>query len=295
MTPKIYTVGDATVTKISEQTLDAVAPAWLYPDWDPREIEKHAAWLVPGNMDPGREHLIISIHAWLVRLNDKVVLIDNGSGNDKERPRNPVFHREHTPYLENLAAAGVRPQDVDFVLNTHLHVEHCGWNTRLVGGEWVPTFPNARYVFAKTELDYYASAESHNEVNVPSLGVYEDSVAPIVRAGLAQTIGAEGGQVLKGLTMIPTPGHSIGHMSISLKSNGHEALFAGDVMHHLIQVYRPEWNTIFCEWPDKARAARLWALDYAAERQLMLFTTHFAEASAGHVARDGDHYAWSYV
>ncbi len=293
--PKIYAVGDATVTKISEQVLDAVAPAWLYPDWDPREIEKNVDWLVPGNMDRERTKFIISVHAWLVRLNGKVILVDNGSGDDKERPGNPVFHQRHTPYLENLAAAGVRAQDVDFVLNTHLHVDHCGWNTQLIDGEWVPTFPNARYVFAKSELEYYASAESHNDVNVPSLGVYEDSVAPIVRAGLAYQIGAEGGEVLEGLTMIPTPGHSIGHMSIGLKSSGEEALFAGDLMHHPMQVYRPEWNSIFCEWQDQARTARRWALDYVAERRLMLFSTHFAETSVGHVLRHGDRYAWSYV
>lgn len=293
--PKTYAVGDATVTKISERILEAVPPDHLYPDWDPREFERHADWLVPGNADADGANLILSVHSWLVRLNSKVVLIDTGSGNQKNRPRNLPFHQQQTPYLERLAEAGVRPEDVDFVLNTHLHVDHCGWNTRLVNDAWVPTFPNARYCFSKSDLTYYASEESHNEVNVPSHGVYEDSVAPIVEAGLADTIDAHGGDVLEGLAAVPTPGHSIGHTSFGLTSNGEEALFGGDTMHHPIQVYRPEWNSVYCEWHDQARASRRWVLDYAAERQLMLFSTHFAQTSVGHVVRDGDRYAWRYV
>lgn len=291
---KIYRVGDVTVTKIEEMRLNVAPPSFLYPDYDPGALEPSLHWLTPSNMDAETGHLIQSIHAWLVRTPDHVILIDTGSGNGKERPRNPIFHHLDTPFLERLAAAGVRPADVDYVLHTHLHVDHVGWNTILVDGEWVPTFPNARHVFARAEEDYYASPESHNDVNIPSFGVYEDSVAPIIAAGMADRIANDGGAYLDNFIFHPTRGHSIGHMSIELQSLGERALFTGDVMHHPFQVVRPDWNSVFCEWLDDAKISRRWVLDHAAENSSLLFTPHFAETSAGYVTRQGDKFSWRY-
>lgn len=291
----VYRVGDVTVTKIDELHLDVATPNFLYPAWEPEELARNDSWLVQGNIDARKEHFLQSIHTWLVRTKHHTILVDTGTGNDKERPLNPIFHRLKTPYLERLAAAGVRPEDVDYVLITHLHVDHCGWNTRLVDGRYVPTFPNARYVFPKVEEDYYGSPASHNEVNIPSRGVFEDSVAPIVAAGLAERIGDDGGEYLDNFVFRPSKGHSIGHMSISLRSAGEEAIFSGDVMHHPMQVYRPDWNSVFCEWHDDARASRRWALEHAAERKLLFFTPHFAGTSAGHVKRTGDKFSWEYA
>jgi glyoxylase-like metal-dependent hydrolase (beta-lactamase superfamily II) len=291
---KIYRVGDVTVTRVAEQVLDFATPEFLYPTWEPEELERNAARLAPGDMDQSREHLMLRIHTWLVRTKDHTILVDTGSGNDKERPQNPVFHHQRLPYLERLAAAGVQPEDVDYVLLTHLHVDHCGFNTTLVDGRWVPTFPNARYVFNGKEEEYYSSPASHNEVNIPSLGTYEDSVAPIVEAGLAERIGENGGRFLENFVWRPTPGHSIGHMSLSLVSEGEEALFAGDLLHHPMQVYRPDWNSVFCEFHDQARASRRWALEHAADSGLLVFTTHLPESSAGRVTRDRTGFSWSY-
>lgn len=291
---RIYRVGDVTITRIDEMRLNVAPPSFLYPAWEPAELEANLHWLTPGNMEPASGNLIQSIHTWLVRTRHHTILVDTASGNDKERPQNPIFHHLKLPYLERLAAAGVRPEEVDYVLLTHLHVDHCGWNTQLVDGRWVPTFPNARYVFPKAEEDYYSSPESHNEVNIPSRGVYEDSVAPIIEAGLAERIGDGGGDYLDNFTFRPTKGHSIGHMSIELRSNGEGALFSGDVMHHPLQVVRPDWNSVFCEWQEEARASRRWALEQASERDLLFFTTHFAESSAGRVRRTGDRFTWTY-
>jgi glyoxylase-like metal-dependent hydrolase (beta-lactamase superfamily II) len=291
---KIYRIGDVTVTKIEEMRLNVATPSFLFPDWDPAELEPNLHWLTPANMDAGTGILIQSIHTWLIRTPHHVILIDTASGNDKERPRNPVFHHLNTPYLQRLAAAGVQPGDVDYVLHTHLHVDHAGWNTRLVDGRWVPTFPNARHVFSQAEEDYYGSPASHNEVNVPSFGVFEDSVAPIIAAGQAERVSNEGGEYLDHFTFRPTRGHSIGHMSIELRSRGATALFTGDVMHHPMQVLRPDWNSVFCEWPDAARTSRRWVLEQGAEHNWLLFTPHFAETSAGYVTRQGDRFAWRY-
>lgn len=291
---KPYEIGDVTVTKIEEMRLDVAPPSFLYPAYESSELEPNLHWLTPSNMDATTGNLIQSIHTWLVRTRHHTILIDTGTGNDKERPKNPIFHRLNTPYLQRLAAAGVQPEDVDYVLHTHLHVDHCGWNTKLVDGRWVPTFPNARHVFSRAEEDYYGSPASHNEVNVPSHGVFEDSVAPIVESGQAERIDNEGDDYLDNFTFHPTKGHSIGHMSIELRSNGKQALFSGDVMHHPFQVVRPDWNSVFCEWQDEARASRRWVLEHAAEHEIPLFTPHFAETSVGYVTRQGDGFAWRY-
>lgn len=116
-------------------------------------IQEHQNWLIPGNMDVTQEHLIQSVHTWVVKTKHHTILIDTASGNDKERPLNPIFHHLQLPYLDRLKSAGVIPEMVDYVLMTHLHVDHSGWNTRLIDDRWVPTFPKARYVFPKAEED----------------------------------------------------------------------------------------------------------------------------------------------
>jgi len=291
---RIYQIGDVTVTKIEEMRLNVAPPSFMYPNWNQEELAPNWPWLTPSNMDATTGNLIQSIHAWLVQTKHHTILIDTGSGNDKERPQNPIFHHLNNPFLQRLAAAGVTPSDVDFVLHTHLHVDHVGWNTQLVNGQWVATFPNARHVFSKAEEDYYSSPESHNEVNVPSLGVYEDSVAPIIANGQAERIGNDGGEYLDNFIFRPTKGHSIGHMSIELRSNDKLALFSGDVMHHPLQVVHPEWNSVFCEWQVEALTSRRWILEHAAEHKLPLFTPHFAETSVGYVTRSGDQFQWRY-
>lgn len=247
------------------------------------------------DMDEDRDTLVVSIHTWLVRMPDHVILIDTGSGNDKERPRNPSFHHQSLPFLDRLREAGVEPEDVDFVINTHLHVDHSGWNTVLQDGKWVPTFKNARYIFPRVEQEYYSSTASHNDVNIPSFGVYEDSVRPIIDAGLVDFIDSEGGFFLDRFTFLPTPGHSIGHMSLLLESDNEAAIFAGDVMHHPIQVERPDLNTVFCEFLEQATQSRRHILDLAADNPAMYFSTHFPGSSAGYITRDGEKFRWSYA
>lgn len=201
---KTHRIGDVTISKVEEQQLDNVPVSFLYP----KEGATGRIAADPGlrdDVDDGAKTLRLSIHTWVVRTPDHLILVDTGSGNDKERPRNPMFHRQSIPFIERLRAAGVDPDEVDFVFNTHLHVDHSGWNTRFEDGKWVPTFPNARYVFPRTECDYYASPASHNEANIPSSGVYEDSIAPVLEAGLVDFIEPAGGRYLDLFEFIPTP------------------------------------------------------------------------------------------
>lgn len=236
------------------------------------------------------------------------MLIDAATGNDKERPAAQVLNMLREPFLARLAAAGVDPADVDTVLLNHLHSDHVGWNTMLVDGAWVPTFPNARHIFSRREDAYAAALDRGEEPDPeqvapglgrmrsrPAPGVYTDSVRPVVVAGLTELVEVDGRELAEGVPFLPTPGHSIDHASIRLRSLGEEALFAGDVMHHPMQVYEPELHSCFCEFPEAARRSRSWVLEEAAERGIPLFTTHFAETSVGRVTRDGDGFAWTFV
>lgn len=285
-----YQVGAATITRVSEQTF-GIDAARLFPKLDPSVLHANAAWLLPEHADTTLTSLQLSIHTWVIRLGGSVILVDTACGNGKDRPFGAIFHRLDTPYLARLAAAGVQPEEVDLVLITHLHVDHVGWNTRLVNGEWVPTFPNARYVFASAERAFYDTPAAASRMMV-----FEDSVLPVIRAGLADEIGAEGGTYLPGIRFLPTPGHSVGHMSIEIASEGERALFWGDVVHHPLQVSRADWSSSFCADPEQATASRGRILQYAADHDAMVFSSHFSGSSAGRVRRDPrDGFRWQFV
>ena len=306
---KTYHIGDAVITRIDELTLAAFQFGTLYPGAEPQALERHRARLEAGSFDPATGTFIQSIHSWLVRTPHHTILIDTATGNDKNRPDIPPLHRLNEPFLARLAAAGVTPEEVDYVLLTHVHADHVGWNTRLVDGRWMPTFPNATYIFSRIEQAYGESLARGAEPTEsarpdPALGpalrkpadrVYDDSVRPVIEAGLARLIAADGDEVLGGISFIPTPGHSIDHASIRLVSRGEQALFAGDVMHHPLQVYEPSLNSCFCEFPEAALRSRAFILEDAAETGATVFTTHFAQSSVGRIDRTGGRFAWQFL
>jgi glyoxylase-like metal-dependent hydrolase (beta-lactamase superfamily II) len=146
-----------------------------------------------------------------------------------------------------------------------------------------PTFPNSTYVFSKAEQRHYSNPENYPEKDRVKFIIYKDSVRPVIQAGQAEIVEPDGHEFLEGISLYPVPGHSIGQMAIGLASNGKEALFGGDVMRHPIQVYRPEWNSVYCTDAHEARASRKWALNHLADRHALYFSSHFAETSAGHV------------
>jgi glyoxylase-like metal-dependent hydrolase (beta-lactamase superfamily II) len=285
-----YEVGEAKIRRVTETVFTTLSPAYLYPDWNLSDLEDDLVALVLGQPGENREHVILNVNVWVVELGGRVLLIDPGIGNGKERPFSKLFHCLQTPFLNRLEAVGIHPGNVDYVLLTHLHVDHVGWNTLKIDNRWVPTFPNAKYVFSKAESDYFSTPGSESRRIV-----FEDSVLPIIQAGQAETVGEQGGPYLDGIVFFPTPGHSPGHMSISIKSRGDEAIFAGDIFHNPLQVYRPNLNSVYCAEPDRSRASRRWLLDYAARQKAILFTAHLPETSAGMVTRRGDGYEWRYV
>jgi glyoxylase-like metal-dependent hydrolase (beta-lactamase superfamily II) len=308
-----YRVGDATVTRIPDLALDTEA-GFLYPDLpnDPTAVQQTRT-LWPDSVDPATDLLRQSIHSWLVRTPTRVILIDASIGNDKDRPLFPPVNHLHGPFLDLLKSAGVHPDEVDYVLHTHLHVDHVGWNTKKVGGRWVPTFPHAQHVFSGRERAYLAAvsaadgsdAKVRAEANLGPVAhppqpeghkeIYEDSVRPVIESGQAREIVVDGTEAAEGFFFLPSPGHSIDHASIRFISQGQPALFWGDVMHHPLQLVRPDWNSLFCEFPDAATKSRRWAMNHAAETNALVFTTHFGESSVGRVSHEGGRLTWHFA
>lgn len=290
-----HRIGDATITRIPELLLRTFKTTDLIPDWTPGIADRFESWMVPDCLDEAHAHVVISTHGWLVQTPRHTVIVDTAVGNDKQRPM-AAFDRLHEPFLEHLAAVGVTPEQVDHVLLTHLHSDHVGWNTRLVDGRWQPTFPNARYIMPQADLDRVNELVAQEGAASPKAALFFDSIQPVLEAGQFAPIGVEGGSALDGSFIYhPTPGHCSGHMSIGFSSGGEHGFFAGDVMHHPIQVARPDWSSVFSQNHAQGRASRLWALDHMASTGALVFTSHFPGSGAGRVARTDGGYAWTFA
>ena len=288
-----YTVGDARISRVEDCVLASFRPERLLPELSERG--RRTLEGMPQTLAADGQHLLLSIHSWVVQIGGKTIIVDTGVGANKERPYAAYFDHLKTPYLERLREAGVSPQDVDYVLHTHLHVDHVGWNTRLVDGHWTPTFPKARHVFSAKEYAYFTNPENLTERNRTSFQVQADSVTPIVEAGLAEMIEVAGQEVIPGFSFHPTPGHSVDHASIVLHSGGARAIFAGDIAHHPVQIHEPTLLSVFDADPETTFASRRRALDFAADRGAMMFSSHFPSPSAGYVTRSGEAYAWRFA
>lgn len=302
-----FCVGDLTVTRIPEQQMDFADIGTLFPYDDAAVLARDVAHWGDASYDAEHQRLRQSIHSWLVQTPTHTVLIDTGSGNDKNRPGAPMFDHLQTPFLAYLREAGVTPEDVDLVLATHLHADHVGWNTALRDGRWQPTFPRARYVFSQREFDYNAALSANDTARVqqtidafgmgqphhfPRGGVFEDSVLPVVDAGLADPIAM--GENVMGFTFHASPGHSADHASISVTSQGQTALFWGDVMHHPVQVLHPEVNSRYCEFLPAATQSRQRMMAYAEAHEALIFTTHFGDSGVGRLRREGEQVMWAF-
>lgn len=305
-----FSVGRTQVVKVPELDLNSFTATQLLPALDPHSLGSHPEWVLPGTYDADGGYALLSIHTWLIRHEGRIILLDTGAGNDKPRPTLKVLDHLHQPYLERLAAAGVQPGEVDYILLTHIHADHVGWNTSLGDGRWAPTFPNATVVCSGLEWRYRAALSVGDEagigaardeaglgqpIRIPTPGVFDDSMRPVEAAGKLRLVEVDGEEVLPGIRFLSAPGHSIDHAAIEITSDGDVGLFGGDVMHHLLEVYDPELVSMFCEFPDAARRSRREILERAAESRALYFSSHFPLSSAGYVGRAGDGYNWTFA
>jgi glyoxylase-like metal-dependent hydrolase (beta-lactamase superfamily II) len=280
-------IGAATITRIEETYGLFFEARTFFADWRDEIVAPHLPWMVPDHFDPASGFLKLSIHSWLVEIGGRKILIDTCVGNHKARKARPFWDQLDTPYLARLAAAGVKPEEIDMVMCTHLHVDHVGWNTRLDNGRWVPTFPNARYVFSKTDYDHFLTVDRDPQKGPAIGGALRDSVLPIVEAGLARMV--DGAQAIEEhISIAPSPGHTPGHFIIKLDSQSDKAFFCGDVIHHAIQVYQPHWNSFACLDQETARKSRRKLLEDCAGSGALLAPTHFGAPHLCHIDHKGD-------
>ncbi|MGV9284982.1 MBL fold metallo-hydrolase [Streptomyces sp. NPDC003730] len=278
-----WTVGDVRVHRIDEMALPAATGAWLLPGATP-DLVAGQHWLSPDFADD-EGGLRIDSHSFAFTVAGSRVLVDTGIGNGKERA-NPAWHDLHTEYLQRLTAAGYPPDAVDLVVLTHLHADHVGWNTRRENGKWVPTFPNARYLTARTEREFWAGYD----MDQARRQLFRDSVFPVEEAGLLDLVDvpAEGMEVVPGLRLIPTPGHTPGHLALELTSRARTAIITGDCIHHPVQLAHPALGACVDIDPEGSEASRRELLGRLADTDTLLLGTHFAPPTAGRVVTHAD-------
>ncbi|MFK7957066.1 MAG: MBL fold metallo-hydrolase [Lysobacterales bacterium] len=256
-----------------------INPETLFPDATAEAIHASVAAQNPLLFDRDRHLLVMSFHSIIVRTANCTILVDSCVGNDKPRPRNPHWHQRQGKYLSDLANAGLTPEDIDIVMCTHLHADHVGWNTRLHNGRWVPTFPNARYLFGKTEVEHWRQVLSGSLPDDINHGSWADSVEPIFEADQAVLVD-ENQEVDDGVALMAAPGHTPGNVIVKLEERGERAYLTGDVIHHPIQVEHPQWSTCFCWNPQLSAETRLNTLATVAKEDAWLLPAHFPTPTA---------------
>lgn len=286
-----WRVGDVLITRIVDSELFGTPLEITFGDL-PAERVRAIEWLRPdyATEDGG---LNMSFHAYLVESQGVRIIVDTCIGNDKPR-QVPFFNQLTTPFLERLAAAGCDPEDIDFVLCTHLHIDHVGWNTRWTGSSWVPTFPNARYLFGRVEWDHWREeiGRATTPWEIETRTVLHDSVTPVIDAGLHDLIETDH-RITDEVRLFPTPGHTPGHVSVDIVSSGQRAFIAGDVMHHPIQIADAGIHSVFDGDSAHAEVTRRAFLKRAADGKVLVLGTHFAKPSGGWIVQDGQ--SWRFA
>lgn len=287
-------LGEISLARVLETEGPEFDPTHLLPEATPEALAPHLDWLSPRAIDPASGQLVLAIQSYVVRTRHHAILIDTCVGENKERSFDPSWNmRQGTRYLADLAALGLAPEDIDFVMCTHLHPDHVGWNTKLIDGRWVPTFPHARYVFSRIEWEFWEPKARRDNRKFGD-GAIGDSVLPIVEAGravLVETDHALDDQVW----LEPSPGHTPGHVSVRLASNGREAVMSGDLIHSPVQCAEPDWCSRACFDKEQSRATRRHFLEDCTDSGRLVLTAHFPSPSVGHVVRRGDNYRFHYL
>ena len=279
MKPQIF--GDVSVEKV----IDMIEPfdaARAYPIDDLSPAQDYREWLAPHFFDFDIQAIILSFHSYVIRTPYHTILVDACIGNHKTfGGMLEKWGNREGPFLDNLKRVGVTPDQVDYVMCTHLHADHVGWNTQKKDGRWVPTFPRAKYVFSKNDLDA-AQERAENTDTAYIAPSYQESVLPVIAAGQAEIVETDFA-LDDALTILPTHGHTPGHYCVEVNAGGRAGIFTGDCLHNPVGIAHPEWTTTFCEDKAKSNATRMALVDSLTDRDVTLLAAHFAGPTAGRI------------
>lgn len=267
-------LGEISIERIVEWEAPVFRPLDFFIEARTESLDPLRSWLEPEALDPVSGKMILPVQSYLVRTRHHTILIDTCVGCRKTNDE-VIEWRDlrDERWLHRLAAAGAAPQDIDYVFCTHLHLDHCGWNTRLLDGRWTPTFPHANYILAATE---YAACEAEGGP------VFEENLLPVMEAGLVQLV--DGDFALDDeVWLTPSPGHTPGHVCVNLASRGRSAVMCGDLMHSPIQLARTGWSPHFDFDGTLSATTRKQFLDQHCETETLVLTAHFPSPSVGHV------------
>ncbi|MEU0399335.1 MBL fold metallo-hydrolase [Streptomyces sp. NPDC006197] len=286
-------LGDVEVIRVVEWQGPFAPARTLVPEAGAEVWKDNEEWLAPDHWAPESDSAVMALQTWVLRSGGRTVLVDTGVGDGRERPHSPHFHRRQDGFLDRLERAGIRPEDVDVVVNTHLHADHVGWNTRYSegAGEWTPTFPNARYLLPAADDFHFGPGNAYGGgLREEDRLIYEDSVAPVHHAGLI-TLWDGSHRIDENLVLESAPGHTPGSAVLRLASGTDRAVFVGDLLHSPVQILDPERASCFCLDAAGAATSRRRILERAADERALVVPAHFGGAGAAEVRREGAGFA----
>ncbi|MET9885560.1 MBL fold metallo-hydrolase [Streptomyces sp. NPDC006430] len=284
-------LGEVEVTRVIEWRGPFVPARDLVPGVAAEVWKDNEDWLSPDHWEPDADLAVVALQTWVLRSAGKTILVDTGVGNGRERPGSPQFHHRQGDFLGVLARAGIRPEDVDIVVNTHLHGDHVGWNTVASDEGWRPAFPRAQYLVPAADEHHFGPGNAYgNGLREDDRLIYEDSIAPVLRAG--QMVLWDGAhRIDEHLTLESAPGHTPGSCVLRLASGSDRAVFVGDLLHSPVQILAPSCNSCFCLDPEQAVRSRRRILERAADEKELVVPAHFGGAGAMEVQRKGQGFA----
>jgi glyoxylase-like metal-dependent hydrolase (beta-lactamase superfamily II) len=290
MATTTFRLGDMTVHRIIEMECGITPALEFLPKLTPEMLDESRSWMKSPLALDDQDRLVLCFQSYIVRTGKHVILVDSCIGNNKDRPARPIWHlKNDNVFMQGLAEVGLTVNDIDFVLCTHLHVDHVGWNTRLENGRWVPTFPKARYLFSKTELDFWLA--ENDKTTVPPIA---DSVIPIVEAKRHDLV-TNDHAISDLVRLIPTPGHTIDHYAVTLGRTGKDAVITGDLIHSPLQARWPDQAMRIDYDPLQSSGTRWKFLESVCDTNTQCCFAHFPSPSRGYVKRWGDGFKCEYI
>jgi glyoxylase-like metal-dependent hydrolase (beta-lactamase superfamily II) len=285
-------VGDVSITSIIERDGPWRSAESMFPTAPPGAVNALLPKMDPRTYEAATGKMVITYQTFIIRTPRHTILVDTCTGEDKGYPAPMDFPK--APWLDGLKAEGLTVADIDYVFCTHLHIDHCGWNTTLKNGRWVPTFPRAKYVFHKREYAFWEATANGPARGAHNPAVFRMNCEPVVQAGQALLVDDDF-SLDDTVTLMPTPGHSPCHCCVAIHSRGERAIVTGDLMHHELQVHEPSWSTIFCHDPPLATLSRLRLFGQVADTPTTILPVHFPNPTAGRLKHTAEGFRWSFV